>query len=153
MNSSNVKLSIRELNGISEMLEYFEVIKELYPTLTIADYEKDLTAMLPNNSYGQVAVFFGEECIGISGFWIGTKLWCGKYLELDNIIVSAKHRSKGAGKLMIDYLYEKAQQHGCSMMALDSYTTNFAAHKLFYNENFGPKGFHFIRVLKEDMLR
>jgi GNAT superfamily N-acetyltransferase len=153
MNSSNVDLSIRELNGITEMLQHFEVIQELYPTLTIEAYEADLKAMLPNNSYGQVAVFSGEECIGISGFWVGTKLWCGKYLELDNIIVSAKHRSKGAGKLMIDYLYEKAQQQGCSMMALDSYTTNFAAHKLFYNEGFGPKGFHFIRVLKDDMLR
>ncbi len=135
------------------MLTHYEVIKELYPSLTKEAYETDLLAMLPNNAYGQVAVFLGNECIGISGFWIGTKLWCGKYLEIDNLVVSAKHRSKGVGKLMIDYLFEKAQELGCSMMALDSYTTNFSAHKLFYNEQFGPKGFHFIRVLDESMLR
>lgn len=144
---------VRELNGKEEMLDYISVMNELYPSLTLEEYERDLTEMLPNNRYGQAAVFDGDTCLGIAGFWIGTKLWCGKYLEIDNLVVSAKYRSKGAGKLLFDYLTEKAKEEQCSMMALDSYTSNFKAHKFFYNEGFGPKGFHFIHVLKEDKLR
>lgn len=144
---------VRELNGKEEMLQHISVMNELYPTLTLEAYERDLDEMLPNNRYGQAAVFEGDECLGIAGFWIGTKLWCSKYLEIDNLVVSSKYRSKGAGKLLFDYLTEKARNENCSMMSLDSYTYNFKAHKLFYNEGFGPKGFHFIRVLEEEMLR
>ena len=144
---------VRELNGKEEMLQHLDVLQELYPTLNLEEYEKDLDDMLPNNRYGQVAVFDGKNCVGISGFWIGTKLWCGKYLEIDNLVVSSRYRSKGAGKLLFDYLTKKAKEEGCSMMALDSYTSNFKAHKFFYNEGFGPKGFHFIRILEENMIR
>ena len=144
---------VRELDGKAEMLNYLSVMQELYPSLTLEDYDTDLTAMIPNNKYGQVAVFDGDACLGIAGYWIGTKLWCGKYLEIDNMVVSSKFRSRGVGKLIFNYLNEKAKEEGCSMMALDSYTANFKAHKFFYNEGFGPKGFHFIRILEEDMIR
>ena len=144
---------VRELAGKAEMLNYLSVMQELYPSLTLEDYDTDLTAMIPNNNYGQVAVFDGDDCLGIAGYWIGTKLWCGKYLEIDNMVVSTKSRSQGVGKLIFNYLGEKAKEEGCSMMALDSYTANFKAHKFFYNEGFGPKGFHFIQILEEKMIR
>jgi GNAT superfamily N-acetyltransferase len=144
---------VRELNRKEEMLAQLEVMQELYPSLTADAYSSDLENMLPNNRYGQVAVFDGEKCLGIAGFWIGTKLWCGKYLEIDNMVVSAKHRSQGAGKMLFSYLKNKANEEGCSMLALDSYTANFKAHKFFYNEDFGPKGFHFIHVINQEQLR
>jgi GNAT superfamily N-acetyltransferase len=146
-------MTLRELNGLDEMLQTLDVLQELYPSLTPENYLADLKDMLPNNRYGQVAVFDGDTCVGVSGFWIGTKLWCGKYLEIDNLVVSAKVRSKGVGKMIFDYLAEKAQQEGCSMVSLDSYTSNFKAHKFFYNEGFAPKGFHFINILDAEKIR
>jgi GNAT superfamily N-acetyltransferase len=108
--------------------------------------------MLPHN-YGQVGVFEEDICLGLSGFWIGTKLWCGKYLELDNIVVSKTQRSQGIGKLIFDFLHKKALENDCTMLSLDSYTTNFNAHKFFYKEGFAPKGFHFINILKDEKVR
>jgi GNAT superfamily N-acetyltransferase len=146
-------MTLRELNGLDEMLQTLDVLQELYPSLTPENYLADLKDMLPNNRYGQVAVFDGDTCVGVSGFWIGTKLWCGKYLEIDNLVVSAKVRSKGVGKMIFDYLAEKAKQEECSMVSLDSYTSNFKAHKFFYNEGFAPKGFHFINILDAEKIR
>ncbi|MBM3453468.1 MAG: GNAT family N-acetyltransferase [Bacteroidetes bacterium] len=143
---------IRELNDIEEMLKHLDVLNELYPNLTIEAYKSDLQEMIPHN-YGQVAVFDNEECVGLCGYWVGKKLWCSKYLELDNIVVSSKHRSKGVGKLMFSYLRAKAKEMECTMMALDSYTTNYKAHKMFYNEGFAPKGFHFINIIDEKGVR
>lgn len=144
---------LKELKSMEEMLEQLPVLQELYPSLTKEAYEKDLINMLPNNQYGQLAVFEGTTCLGLTGYWIGTKLWCGKYLEIDNLIVSEKQRSTGVGKIMFDYLAAKATHENCTMMALDSYTSNFKAHKFFYNQSFAPKGFHFIRVLKNEGIR
>ena len=145
-------LTVRELVDKQEMINNISVLQVLYPSLTLEEYEAELDQMLPHN-YGQVGVFDGEDCLGISGFWIGTKLWCGKYLELDNIIVTEKKRGQGIGKLIFDFLHKKAIEHDCTMLSLDSYTTNFKAHKFFYNEGFAPKGFHFINILQSKKVR
>jgi GNAT superfamily N-acetyltransferase len=145
-------LTVRELVDKQEMINNISVLQVLYPSLTLAEYDAELDQMLPHN-YGQVGVFDGENCLGISGFWIGTKLWCGKYLELDNIVVIEKHRSQGIGKLIFDFLHKKAIEHNCTMLSLDSYTSNFKAHKFFYNEGYSPKGFHFINILQSKKVR
>ncbi len=145
-------LTIRELQGKNEMMGHITVLNAIYPSLTREEYDRELDQMLQHN-YGQIAVFDDEICIGISGFWIGTKLWCGKYLELDNIVVLEKYRSKGVGKLLFDFLHKKAVENDCTMLSLDSYTHNFKAHKFFYNQGFSPKGFHFINILKPNKVR
>jgi len=145
-------LVVRELIDKEEMLKNLSVLQDLYPSLTLSEYSSELDLMLPHN-YGQVGVFEGDICLGLSGFWIGTKLWCGKYLELDNIVVSKTQRSQGIGKLMFDFLHKKALENECTMLSLDSYTTNFKAHKFFYKEGFAPKGFHFINILKDEKVR
>jgi GNAT superfamily N-acetyltransferase len=143
---------VRELVDKEEMLMHLNVLQELYPSLTLETYSRELDEMLPCR-YGQVGVFEEKECIAISGFWIGNKLWIGKYLELDNIIVRASHRSQGVGKLMFDFLERKAFEQQCKMLSLDSYTSNFKAHKFFYNEGYAPKGFHFVKLLDKDAIR
>jgi GNAT superfamily N-acetyltransferase len=145
-------LVVRELIDKEEMLKNLSVLQDLYPSLTLSEYSSELDLMLPHN-YGQVGVFEEDICLGLSGFWIGTKLWCGKYLELDNIVVSKTQRSQGIGKLIFDFLHKKALENDCTMLSLDSYTTNFNAHKFFYKEGFAPKGFHFINILKDEKVR
>ena len=145
-------MKVTELTSVEEMMATYEVLTELYPSLTREEYVNELTFMIQHN-YTQVVVMENEHCLGVSGVWIGNKLWCGKYLEIDNIIVSEKIRSKGVGKLIVDYLEKKAKSLGCNMMALDSYTTNFKAHKFFYNQGFSPKGFHFIHLLDKGKIR
>lgn len=144
-------MEIRELTTKEAMLRYLPVMQELYPALTHAYYDEMLTRMLPHN-YGQVGVFDGETCLGISGYWYGTKLWCGPYLELDNVIVIKAARGTGAGKLLSAYLDEKAKELGCHIMTLDAYTSNFKAHRFYYNQGYAPRGFHFIKLLEPEKL-
>lgn len=145
-------MEIRELKTIGEMISQLSVMQELYPTLTEIQYYEMLTEMIPNN-YGQIAVFENEKCVGISGYWIGTKLWCGKYLELDNVIVSKEYRSKGVGKILSDFLDNKAHLNNCTIQVLDAYTTNFKAHRFYYNQGFSPKGFHFVKIIDKTGIR
>jgi GNAT superfamily N-acetyltransferase len=114
---------VRELITKEAMLQYLDVMQELYPKLTFDYYSELLDRMLPHN-YGQIGVFDGERCLGISGYWYGTKLWCGPYIELDNVVVIEAARGTGAGKLLSAYLDEKAVQLGCHIMTLDAYSTN-----------------------------
>ena len=146
-----MKLQIKDLTTKQEMLDQFDVMQHLYTKFTLEKYDSYLTEMTPHN-YKQVAVFEQDVCIGISGLWSGTKLWSGKYLEIDNFIVHPDHRKKGVGKMMTDYIDAKAKETGCTMIVLDAFTGNFAAHRFYYNQGYAPKGFHFLKILNPDGL-
>ena len=133
------------------MLAQFEIMKHLYPKFTLETYESYLKKMIPHN-YTQIAVFDKEEILGLTGCWSGTKLWSGKYLEVDNFIVHPNHRSKGIGKLLTDFVNQKAVDLGCTMIVLDAFTGNFTAHRFYYNQGYEPRGFHFIKMINEEGL-
>ncbi|MEM8522431.1 GNAT family N-acetyltransferase [Flavobacterium sp. PL12] len=146
-----MRLEIRELSTMDEMIAQFEVMQHLYIKFTLEKYKSYLSEMIPHN-YTQVVVFEGDICVGISGLWSGTKLWSGKYLEIDNFIVHPDHRMKGIGKMMTDYIDKKAKETDCTMIVLDAFTGNFTAHRFYYNQGYVPKGFHFLKILNEDGL-
>jgi len=133
------------------MLAQIETMQHLYPKLSIDKYESFLKEMVPHN-YIQIAVFENETCLALTGLWSATKLWSGKYLEIDNFIVHPDHRAKGIGKLMTDYVNQKAMDLGCTNIVLDAYTENFKAHRFYYNQGYGPRGFHFVKILDEEGL-
>ena len=139
---------IIELATKEEMLQQLPIIQQLYEGYTLEKYNLLLDEMLPIN-YKQVIIKENNETVGLAGFWIASKLWCGRYLELDNVIVHPNHRSNGIGKILTNYLVDKAIEKDCTMVVLDAYTTNFAAHKFYINHGFVPKGFHFVKYLKE----
>lgn len=143
---------IKEFTTKEEMLSTFPLIFEMYPSLSIEKYDNELDLMIPHN-YKQIVAFEDEEMLGLSGYWLGNKLWCGKYIELDNVFTSSKHRSKGVGDLIFQHIENKAKELGCTILTLDSYTDNFKAHKFFYNKGFIPRGFHFINILDKSKIR
>ena len=142
-------MKLQEFTTIPEMLAQFDMIRFLYPKMEIATYERYLQDMIGHN-YKQLAVFEGDTCVGITGFWFGTKLWTGKYLEIDNFVTHPEHRKKGIAKLMTDYLSEKANQLDCTCIVLDAFTGNFEAHRFYYNQGYVPRGFHFIKTINEN---
>lgn len=144
-------MEIRELTALDEMTAQLELIQQLYPKMTLAKYRSFLDEMIPNR-YTQVAVFDNNKCIGITGCWTSVKLWSGKYLEIDNFVVHEAYRSRGIGKMLTDFIEQKALELGCTNIVLDAFTTNFAAHRFYYNQGYGPKGFHFVKILDENGL-
>jgi GNAT superfamily N-acetyltransferase len=142
-------MELKLLTTVKEMLLQIETIKFLYPKMTIEKYKGFLSDMIPKN-YKQIAVFDGEICVGLSGFWFGTKLWTGKYIEIDNFIVHPDYRKNGIGKLISNFIDEKAKELNCTCIVLDAFTGNFEAHKFYYNLGYVPKGFHFIKTIDEN---
>ncbi|MBL0736190.1 GNAT family N-acetyltransferase [Flavobacterium sp. GN10] len=141
-------LHIKELTTIEDMTAQISTIRFLYPNISLEKYQDFLSEMLPHN-YIQIAVFEDDICLGLTGCWSATKLWTGKYLEIDNFVVNPEYRSKGIGKLLTDYVEKKAIELNCSSIVLDAFTGNFGAHRFYYNQGYAPKGFHFVKILDE----
>jgi GNAT superfamily N-acetyltransferase len=146
-----MELQIQELTTVEEMLAQIDTMRFLYPNISVEKYKAYLSEMIPHN-YIQIGVFENGVCLGITGCWSATKLWTGKYLEIDNFVVNPEVRSKGIGKLLTDYIEQKAIDSDCSSIVLDAFTGNFAAHRFYYNQGYGPKGFHFVKILDENKM-
>lgn len=138
-----------QLNTIQEMTAQFHIMQHLYPKITLEKYQFFLEDMIPK-SYKQVAVFDGDMCVGLTGFWFGTKLWTGKYIEIDNFIVHPDYRKKGIGKIISEFIDKKALELNCTCIVLDAFTGNFPAHRFYYNQGYVPRGFHFIKTIDEN---
>lgn len=142
-------MKLQVLTTVDEILAQIEMIKFLYPNMTKERYESFLIDMIPKD-YKQVAVFKEDRCIGLTGFWYGTKLWTGKYLEIDNFIVHPDYRKNGIGKLLTQFIDDKAKELNCTCVVLDAFTINFDAHRFYYNQGYVPRGFHFIKTIDEN---
>lgn len=136
--------SIRELHSFVEMKENFELLLQLNSEITKDRYEEMLREMIAHG-YFQVGIYDAEKCIGLSGIWINTKIYSGKYIELDNVVVDKDYRSKGIGKILCDWAIQKAKDEGCNTAMLDAYVENRDAHRFYYREGFHIRGFHFLK--------
>lgn len=87
------------------------------------------------------------KLVGVAGIWLGTKVWCGNYLEIDNLVIHPDYRSKGIGSLLLERLENVGLQNDCNVLVIDSYTNNHASHRLYHKLGFEIWSFHFVRKI------
>ena len=139
-------MEIRILTQKVEMLVHLDIVKQLYPDFTVEKYGTLLDEMLKAN-YQQVIVTKNNKTIALTGVWIGTKLWSGKYIEIDSFVVDEDFRGQKIGDILIKEVHKIAEKEGANQIVLDAFTTNFTAGKFYINHGFQPKGFHFVKIL------
>lgn len=142
-------IEIVTLNSIEEMSAAYFLISQLTPSLSKENYVRYLNEMVPHNYY-QIAALQGGKMIGVSGYWIATKLYCGKYLEIDNLVVDEACRSRQTGNLLMHKLEAIALQQQCDVIMLDAYLHNTRAHQFYEKAGMQAKGYHFLKKLKAE---
>ena len=128
------------------MMAGLELLQVAYSQLTKEQLHLYLGEMVPHR-YGMVAILENNEVVALTGFWQHTKIWKGRILEIDNMIVHPDCRSKGYGKMLLNYLEQKARDADCQAMVLDAFVQNHRAHQLYFKEGFIIKGYHFLKDL------
>ncbi len=111
------------------MLGSFPLIQQLNPNMTSSRYEELISQMVKQGNYFQAGCFLSGKMVGLTGIWIGTQLWCGKFIEVDNFIVDEAHRQIGIGTKLMNWVDEKATLEGCGIIRLDTYVTLEKAHR------------------------
>ena len=140
------KFTIREVKGEKEMFSLFPLLIQLTPALKRPEYKIMLKDML-QHGYRMAGAYNQKKCIGLSGFWISTKIYSGKYVELDNVVIDKNYRSLGIGKQLCGWIIAEAKRSGCKTAMLDAYAENHAGHKFYYREGYILRGFHFLKKI------
>lgn len=142
-----METSIERLYKIEEMKEGYRLIRQLNPEVTEKVYLERLTGMIKAGYFQVVVKDKDGQIIALSGIWINTKIYSGKYLEMDNVVVDMLIRSNGVGSVLFEYIEELARENKCDCIMLDAYKENIKAHGFYVRKGFVSRGFHFIKKL------
>ncbi|MCR2831878.1 hypothetical protein NR402_16590 [Acidithiobacillus ferrooxidans] len=77
-----------------ELAMILPLVQELNPGVppdVLAQRLQDMS----EEGYQCAAAFADDCCIGVAGIWLGTRFWCGRYLDVDNVIVGPTYRGAG----------------------------------------------------------
>ena len=117
--------------------------QQLNPKLTLKKVEEYQKKMFEFPNYICFGAFIDHKLIGISSGWITVRLYSGKQLEVDNVIIDNKTQSKGYGKKFFEFIEMWAKQNECKTIELNTYVQNSRSHKFYYNLGYSILGFHF----------
>ena len=96
--------------------------------------------------YQCIGVYDQEELIGICGVWVLNKLYSGKHVEPDNVIISPQYQGKGIGELMLNFLNDYAKEIGCDRAEVNCYAKNVRGKKFWENQGYEALGIHLIKI-------
>lgn len=97
--------------------------------------------------YECVGVYKDGRLIGISGLWILTKYYVGKYIEPDDVVILPEYRNSGIGQMLMNWIYEYGKSKGCIASELNCYVANAFGQKFWINQEYKIIGFHFQKNL------
>jgi GNAT superfamily N-acetyltransferase len=122
------------INLIKELAEYEKAPHEvtITPEQLIAD------GFSENPLFWIILAEENQQIIGMSFYYIRYSTWKGKCLYLEDIIVSEKHRGKGAGKLLFEETLKRAKQMQAKLMVWQVLDWNKPAIEFYkkYNAEF-----------------
>ncbi|CAM3618662.1 GNAT family N-acetyltransferase [Zobellia roscoffensis] len=107
-----------------------------------------LESMKAMGGYVCLGVYDNENLIACCGVWFLHKLYKGKHIELDNVFVNVEYRSRGVGKLMMDWLVAYGKSKNCNSLELNAYVANQKGVKFWERHGFEPLGYHMIKNLE-----
>ncbi|WP_095084368.1 GNAT family N-acetyltransferase [Mesorhizobium sophorae] len=138
---------IRELNGLDEMLSIYPVYRLSHSHLDEAAFRKRLSAMLAQGNYRCIAAYVGDRMVGVSGFWTGIQLWCGKYIEADHVVVDTTLRRLGTGSRLMAWIEAEGERTGCAVFRIAMVLGKEPTHQFYVRNGFFDDGLLMVKAL------
>lgn len=123
------------------------LLQQLNPQLELALIKKRQKEMFQFDNYICFGLYLNDTLIGITCAWIMVRIYCGKQIEIDNVILDSNHQSKGYGNVLLNYIEKWAIDNDCETIELNTYVQNSRSHKFYFNNDYKILGFHFQKKL------
>jgi len=130
-----------------EIKNCFAVMSELRPHLVETEFVGRVREM-ESEGFRLAYIEDNGEVVCVSGYRVSTNLAFGKNLYVDDLSTGEKHRSKGYGEQMLQWLRSVAKRQDCNILHLDSGTQRKRAHKFYLCQGLQISSFHFGEEIK-----
>lgn len=135
-------LQIEEIDD-DGLAQTWSVMAQLRPHLSEADYVATVGRMRVTDGFRIFAAMRDGAFVGVAGVRPMELLYCGRILQIDDLVVSDAERSTGVGKALVDHVKAVARTEGRGEVHLDSGLARAEAHRFYDREGFERLGYHF----------
>ena len=120
----------------------FDVMKELRTHLHQDGFCERVRSQQAD---GYILAYIADKgrVAAVAGFRKGVNLAWGNYVYIDDLVTSETIRSKGYGKMLLEYVKSYGIENGCEQLHLDSGVQREAAHKFYEREGMFAASLHF----------
>ena len=135
-------LQIEEIDDDS-LAQTWPVMAQLRPHLSETDYLAMVGRMRVTDGFKVFAAMRDGVVVGVAGVRPMELLYCGRILQIDDLVVSDAERSTGVGKALVDHVKAVARAESRIEVHLDSGLARTEAHRFYDREGFERLGYHF----------
>lgn len=146
--SMSSKLVFKRATTSDDFLLSRPLILLLNSDLNNEAFDVHLDEMLRLKNYHMYLAFCNDKLVGVCGYWLATKFYCGKYMEIDNFIIDPNERSKNFGAEFMQFLEGIAVENKCETIMLDAYLENKKGHQFYERNGYQARGYHFIKKIR-----
>lgn len=139
-------ITIQKLN-LDFLDNILDLVQKINPHKTFDELSQKQIEMFTYDHYHCFGIFNDNILVGLSSAWVTVRFYCGKQLEVDNLMVEPTLQSKGYGKILMEYLENWAKENGCLTVELNTYVFNERSHKFYFNQGYKIIGYHFQKTL------
>ena len=144
MNHSTV---FQHLDDQAEIATAFNVMQELRPHLSTVDAFVRQVHRQYAQGYRLLAVCEGGEAIGLAGYRFQENLIYGRFVYVDDLVVTARLQRSGLGGELLAEVRRIAREAGCDHFVLDTGLHMALAQRFYYRQGLLAKGMHFVESL------
>jgi GNAT superfamily N-acetyltransferase len=134
---------VRRLTTDDDILAARRVMRQLRPQISEASYLETVRRMMQTDGYLQAAVFEDDTVVAVAGYRFMEMLFSGKSLYVDDLNTDETRRSRGHGKMLMDWLKREAKERGCAQLQLDSGVQREQTHRFYFREGLSINCYHF----------
>lgn len=139
------QIIIKKLNTKSEITLAFPILLQHHKHISKEDFLKYIDEILAEKNYQMIGAYLDEKLVGIAGYWILTRFYSGKYIQVGNMVVDENKRSQNIGKTILQFIENEGKKQNCQHFILDSRMDNTKSHKFYLREGFEVMGYHFMK--------
>ncbi len=121
--------------------------QHLNPDKEISVLKERHLEMFTFANYQCFGLYEKEHLLGVCSSWITVRLYSGKQLEVDNVIINPEIHSKGYGSIFLTHIENWAREQGCESVELNTYVQNSKSHKFYFRQGYIILGYHFQKIL------
>ena len=121
----------------------YDVMAQLRPHISRDEYLPFVQRLIANERF-KLALLVDDGAVrAVAGYRVMEMLYCGRMMYIDDLVTDERVRSRGFGKVLIDWLKAEGRRLACTEVQLISRVTREEAHRFYFREGFGIEAFHF----------
>ncbi|MFT6332261.1 MAG: GNAT superfamily N-acetyltransferase [Lentimonas sp.] len=138
-------LTIKKLNSKEEISLTFPILIQHHNHIKKEDFFKFIDDISEEKNYQMIGAYLEEKLVGIAGYWILTRFYSGKYVQVGNMVIDEKYRNLGIGKNLLEFIENEGKKQDCHHFILDSRMDNEKSHEFYLKDGFEIMGYHFMK--------